>query len=486
MSADVMTFGEFLNAIIKSKNISATKLAEITGMKSRNSIQRILKDESSINVIEAFKTKLIELDPLELSPSEQEQLEQSIEVSKVGKDTFGARRILLQVFDNSIYRVKTESPIAFNPLEQKSISLRELFTAYKTASKISLLVFDAVSADFMNELLNLIRTSPPGLISISQIIYLGYSRSHNAESLVTVLKFVNYENYDVYYIDSQSIDTHSTIAPNSIIIDKETSGGDHYTDLIKMDSGQAFSFVNDIPGNSLYLFYLYQFNRLKGNAQKFKRIYEKQNPFNTVLNICDLTIPLRENTNRYLVEHGLHYPMIPYDILINMMVESDYFGMDSNNPIIQKLKQVLYDRFYAYYYIDTLKVNFFTKHGLFDFVKNKVLADQFCYLRPFTAEEVKAILEFILEQLEEKDFFKIFLLKSDLSIGNIQFSYFENKALWIFDASSGYNESYFEGYIDSTPILEVYDDFIKNELMRNHVLPEFETIEYLKYLISII
>lgn len=482
----IMTFGEFLSSTMKNKNISISRLAEITGMKSRNAIQRILKDESSIKVINAFKTRLIDLDPLELSDAELEQMEQSIEVSRVGKDTFGARKILGQLFGNSCPR-KSESPAALNPVDQQTISLRELFATYKTFAKIRLLIFDAVSAEFSHELVNLIRTSPPSLIDISQILYLGNNRCHNAESLVSVFKLINYEHYDVYIIDSELIlDSHSAVASNSVIIDKATSGGDHYTDLIKMDSDRSFSFIKDIPGNALYLFHLYHFNNLSINGQTVRRIYEKKTHFDTVLSICDLTVPLRENTNRYLVGHGLDYVMIPYDITMNMLAESDYLGMEENNPLVHELKQIWYQRFYDYYYIDTMKVCLLTKRGLLDFVKNKVLVDHLRYFRPFTTEEVKNILEFILKQLQEKAFFKILLLKNNYSIGNIQFSYFENKALWIFDVSSGYDEDYFEGFIDSTPILDIYDDFIKNELIKNHTLPESETIAYLQYLISLV
>lgn len=479
-----MTFGEFLNKLLKSKNVSVSRLAELTGSKSRNSIQRILKDECSISIIEAFKSKLIELELLELTTFELEQLEQALEVNRVGQDTFAARKIFLQVFDNCRAE-KSEGLLAWQPAEQKTIPLRELLATYKNFVRINLIIFDAVCPEFTYELVSLICTSPPGLIYISQILYLGNSRSHVAESFVSIIKLINYEHYNAYYIDSDlSLDCHSAVA--SIIIDKETSGGDHYTDLIKMDSGHSFSYITDVPGNSLYLFYLYHFNRLKANGKSVRRIYPKQNPFDTVVNICDLTVPLRENTARYRIEHGLDYVMIPYDILVNMLAEADYFGLGENNPMIQKFKQLWHDRFYNCFKVDTLKVSFLTKRGLLDFVKNRVLSDHFTYLRPFTKEEVKTILEFNLEQIQEKNFLKILLLKNDYSLGNIQFIYYENKVLWLYDASSGYNDSYFEGYIDSMPILEVYDDFLKNELLRNHTWPESETIEFFKYLISIV
>lgn len=134
--------------------------------------------------------------------------------------------------------------------------------------------------------------------------------------------------------------------------------------------------------------------------------------------------------------------------------------------------------------MDTGIVHILTKRGLLDFVKNGVLSDHFCYFRPFTVEEVKATLAFILEQLAKQDFLKILILKNDYALGNIQFSYYENKALWLFDSTSGYNRDYFEGFIDSVPILDVFNDFIKNELIPNHTWPESETIEFLKYLLG--
>jgi len=480
-----MTFGEFLSSLLKSKNVPVTRLTELTGIKSRNSIQRILKDECSINLIEAFKSKLIDLDPLNLSASEVEQLEQAIEVSKAGKDTVAARRILLQFLYNG-YQGSSEIPLVWNPADQIMISLRELFATYKTFAKLRFLIFDAVSSEISNELVKLIRVFPADCISISQILYLGHSRSHDAESLISIFKLANCEHYDVYSIETEpELDFHSPIFPNYIVIDKETAQGDHYTDLIKIESDNSFSCIKDMPGNTMYLFYLYHFDRQSVPGHKLRKTYEKQSPLNTVVNICNLTAILRKDTDRYLIAHGLHYSMIPYEIMINMMVESDYFGMKEDSAIIQRLKHFLYQRVHDYYNIDTMKVNFFTKRGLLDFVKNRVLAEHFVSLRPFTAEEVKAILEFILQQLQEKDYFKIYLLKNDYSIGNIQFSYYENKALWMFDASSGYDDSYFEVFIDSIPLMGVYDDFVKNGLVRNHTWPETESIDFLKYLISI-
>lgn len=480
-----MTFGEFLNNIIKNKNISVTRLAELTDMKSRNSIQRMLKDESSIKLIEVFKTKLIESDPLSLSASELEQMKQSIEVTKVGKDTFDARRILLQVFNGGNQRIEYESPAVFNPIDQESISLKELFASYKSFKEISLLIFDSVSVEFTNDLIKLIQTSPSALIKITQILYFGNNRSNNATTFASVFRLFNYEYYNVYNINDSTVDSFPNLLTNCIVIDKTTSEGHHYTDLIKMDTDRCFSNILDVQGNSLYSFYLYHFNNIKMNCQNLRRTYKNENPIDTIISISEICVPLEMNSAKYMVKHSFSSSMIPTKVFVSLLVDNHYFGMDKDDPKVKKLIHVFDERFNAFYQTEKMKVNLLTKRGLHDFVKTGLMTDQLCYCNPFTRDEVKAILDFILKQLEDNDFFKILLLKDDYSIGNLEFSYYENEMLWIYDSSSGYGEDYYDGIIVSAPILEVYDDFIKNELIRNHTLPESETIEFFKYLISI-
>lgn len=482
-----MTFGEFLSNIIKSKNISVTRLAELTDTKSRNSIQRMLKDASSIKLIEAFKIKLSESDPLSLSASELEQMKQSIEVTKVGKDPFEARRILQQVFNGGNRRTEYESPVAFNPLDQKSISLLELFASYKTLTKVSLLIFGSVSVEFTNDLIKLIQASPSALIKITQILHFENKRSNNATTFATVFRLFNYEHYNVYNLDNDStVDSCPNSLTNFIVVAKTTSAGEHYTDLIKMhNTNQSFSYIRDVQGNSLYSFYLHHFNEIKVNCQNLRRTYKNENPIDTIISLSEICVPLEMNSARYLVKHSFSSSMIPTKIFVSLLVDNHYFGMDQDDPKVKKLINVFYERFNAFYHTEKLKVNLLTKRGLLDFVKTGLMTDQLCSCSPFTGAEVKAILEFILKQLEDNEYFKILLLEDDYSIGNLEFSYYENEMLWIFDSSSGYGEDYYDGIIVSAPILELYDDFIKNELIRNHTLPESETIEFFKYLLSI-
>ncbi|MEL7655616.1 MAG: helix-turn-helix transcriptional regulator, partial [Bacillota bacterium] len=409
MNDDRMTFGEFLCNTMKNKNISVTKLAELTGMKSRNSIQRLLKDEVGICTIEAFKEKLINTEFLNLSPYELQQLDESIEVTKIGKDVFRARKILSQVFD-SICKIKSENVTALNPVQDKNMLLRELFASYQSFSKIRFLVFNMVSPELTNELIHLIKNSPQGKISISQILYVGNNPIHNAAAFAAFFRLFNFENYQVYCISDNNVpeNQHGMIT-NSIVIDKEAAGADHFTDLITLDTDNSISFITDLP-DTLYSFYSYHFEKIKAKGQSMKRKPDEKNPIDRVFSICAACMPLEKNYAKYIVKHSLSTTMIPFFILHNMVIENNYFGRGKDDQQIQSGIEIFNERFNAMYHTKAFKVNLMTRRGLLDFVKSGMLSDHFCYLRPFTKKEIKIILEFIIEQLENNDYFKILLL----------------------------------------------------------------------------
>jgi transcriptional regulator with XRE-family HTH domain len=487
LSDDLMTFGEFLRNIMKDKNISVTKLTELTGIKSRNSIQRILKNEVSICAIQAFKERLLKVTSLDLSPYELQQLGQAIEVTKIGKDAFHARKILSQLFDSPSCRINSENLTVRNPVHGKNILLRELFASYQSFSKIRFLIFNMISLEFTNELIHLMKNSPPGFISVSQILYVGDNPSHNAAAFTVFFSLFNFENYQVYSISDGDVpENQLSIIPNSVVVDKETLGTAHFTDLITLDADNRFSFIADLPDHTLYSFHSYHFEKMKIKAKSMKRTPSQSNPIDRVISICDACLPLEKSSAKYIVKHSVSTTMIPFSILNDMVIEMNYFGRSKDDPQIRKMLEIFNERFYTMYHTKASKVNLVTKRGLLDFVTSGLMSDHFCYLRPFTKKEIKIILEFIIEQLENNSYFKILLLKNDYAIGNIEFTYFEDRLLWVSDTCSGYRNDYYEGVLDSAPILRIFDDFIKNELIQNHTLPEAESIEFLKHLISIV
>ena len=89
----------------------------------------------------------------------------------------------------------------------------------------------------------------------------------------------------------------------------------------------------------------------------------------------------------------------------------------------------------------------------------------------------------MLKQLSINKDYKIYLLKDDFYIHNIEITYFENTAIHLFDSLAGYSENFDEAVISAKPILNVFDDFVKNELIK-HIYPEDETYHFIEKLIG--
>lgn len=92
MKESIRTFGECLEELMHAKGLSAQRLAQITGYKSKTSIARMLRDESA----HAGRERLLRcMDALGLLTAEEKRaLQSGIEVNRVGRENALARSML--------------------------------------------------------------------------------------------------------------------------------------------------------------------------------------------------------------------------------------------------------------------------------------------------------------------------------------------------------------------------------------------------------
>ena len=81
----LLTFGQCLKQILKTRKLSASALSRMMEQKSRNSMFRILDDTGGPAVQAAFYESLKECDCLHLTKAEEHALEVALEVSRVGQ-----------------------------------------------------------------------------------------------------------------------------------------------------------------------------------------------------------------------------------------------------------------------------------------------------------------------------------------------------------------------------------------------------------------
>ena len=87
-------FAVCLRELLKQKNVSVTELSRMMGFKSRNSLFRIVNDQTSSDTEAAFLASLREKGVLPLSDAEWGDLEVALEISRYGKNEFIARKAI--------------------------------------------------------------------------------------------------------------------------------------------------------------------------------------------------------------------------------------------------------------------------------------------------------------------------------------------------------------------------------------------------------
>ena len=93
----VITFGDCLKGILGKKGVSASELARMMAYKSRNSIFRILEEEGGHSARQAFFDRLMDENPLELNEEERADLQQALEISRIGTAAFFGNRAMREL-----------------------------------------------------------------------------------------------------------------------------------------------------------------------------------------------------------------------------------------------------------------------------------------------------------------------------------------------------------------------------------------------------
>jgi transcriptional regulator with XRE-family HTH domain len=471
-TTNLYTFGEFLKQLLEKKSITVTELAELTETRSRTTIQRLLKDQSGIRVIESFRNKLQRLPSDWLTTEELNLLNQSVEVSRYGKSRIKARHILFNL---------SNSP---KPTFRDN-RLSKLFPTASDYESIRILIFDLLNTELTAELISFVRDSDDCDIIIYHVITLNHSEVVNAETSSIIFQLLNYKYYYPYY-QNDSLPCGNTYSDmsNILIMRKVTKDGKAFTDFIRLDRNGRLTALSDNPGDALYYYFTDSFFSRQSRYIPIRMSYTRNSIANRLADLSEYLQSLERSSSEYLIKQNMCIQMIPTDILYNMLVDSDFLGLSETDPGIQRLINIITDRCDHYFDTNKEKIHFSTKRGLKDFVSSRQLSDHFYLFREFTADELKKTLTFVIDQIRINPHYKMYLLKEDFRVGNIEYVYYEDRAIYLFDSCSGYDEDMDDGIITAKPYLEIFDDFIKNELIPHHTYSEADTLDFLEQLLS--
>ena len=406
------TFGVFLRYIVNSRNLSAQKLAEMTGNKSKTAILRLLNDQSSKKTILKFAEILIRT--IELSKEEKECMSRILLGNDVSPSQRSAMNNLLTLFKKCDCKKNAGiTCTAYNsePTDN-AVSFSELFKICLNRESL-IIIEDVVSNELAFVLDKLIHESVGE--KFSPVINHFFKQDEGIESkgkqLLSLMKLATYVKYRAYGVK------YGYSMEKKIIILTFRRKAIHMR-LVEFYDVNKFYFSDTEISETFYNHLLYR--------QKF---LEEHSTLMHSEPICrDQLLDMLKVLSQYDLKESMQvnstptYMMIPFDIQCRLFEACNYIGLGKNDPYIQPLYNLLEEREQLFDESDISRKLIWTVDGIESFLKTGKTGDYFEPFEALTYDECKITLE----KMINKKGIECRILKKQYLIFGMEFVVYDN------------------------------------------------------------
>lgn len=444
------TFGAFLKEILRTRNLSVSKIAELTGNKSKTSVIRLLNDESRDKTIQKFAKSLAE--SVELTSEEQRQMERILNKEAVPLSLKNASDSLLRLFDRrgSEYSDKFIC-VAYNAeATDNVISFYDLFRICLEGESV-IVIEDVISCDMVFALNKIIHETAKQQISpvIEHYFKADEGIEAKGKQLTALIKLSTYSEYNAYDI------RHRFPIEKKIIIMTQKNKKINMRLIEFSDSNKLF--YSDVIISKAFCEHLNC--RRKVLKEHSVPLISEPLQRDELLEML-LMLERFDSIPSLQINQTPAYMMIPFDIQCRLFEACNYIGLGKEHPYIQKLYKVLESRADFIKNSGVKRKMILTKDGIERFFSTGKTSD---YFRPFerlTADECKRTLEYIrdIESIECK------ILKDEYTVYDSEFIIYTGNKICIYDPIWGWWENWQMAEITGKRALETITNFYNDIL----------------------
>lgn len=200
-----LVFAQCLQRVLTEAELSATEVARRLEMRSRNSIFRILKGETSPQLnrrfLESMRAHLGE----QLSTAQWSALDDALEMDEFGANEYKSRQALMQLIGASSEPISpaTVSYLDASGAEKEDSFLHYLQGLFCGALKVNALLFGCCDLGLFRQLHEAIHpVAQQVMVRIDHFIYAG--EDEIVSNLVGIQPMVDQPCYNAYLVDAQN------------------------------------------------------------------------------------------------------------------------------------------------------------------------------------------------------------------------------------------------------------------------------------------
>ena len=444
------TFGEFLNYIMKTRNISTSKLAEMTGNKSKTTIVRLLNDECSTKSIIKLSEKLSEV--INLTAEEKRYMQRAIESEPVSRGEKLAIDNLLTLYGGS-RNAEGMSCFLKHDGTKIDITIEEILSKC-VGKNTKIIAEDAVNSELIFRLNDLIHKKQHDgcSLKISHFFYNDNDLPSKGKQILSLMSLSIYNDYKAYECSG----TGMLIKRIVILTEKD---GNYIAQIMEYIDNTKCHYIETPVTEDFYRYLACRRDLLISVSKQIRTEPLKSSQL----------IPLLEDvaeTDKYPTFHIGKTPcfvFIPFEIQSNLMKKANFLGKSPDDPYIKSMYSVMENRLKFIKECGITRKVIFTEDGLYNFLQIGRTGDHFAPFDNLSPEERLLTMNNFLST--NGVHFKI--LKKDYYISDFDVFICAGKSAYIYNTDFGWWNGCTMSVINDKKMLKLITDFYNSRLWRN-------------------
>lgn len=482
----LLSFGQCLRRVLEEKKLSASALARMMGMKSRNGLFRILEDGSSPAAQMAFLDKL--MDSLTLTPEQIAALRQALEVSRVGKEGYRSNQELRRLFVDMRSDVQSE-PLRLIRSNGERGDFDAQLRAYAQGREVSIAItgccdrriFEAIARQLMGTGCK---------VNIGHFFYTG---GDEIIRVVSAVQPVLYSScYEGYCIDPGcfSSEREQLYRTNTMVVRFVDAQGQTRVHMLSLYERGRLLLIEQISKDSMNLF-VEMMRADKARLHPIKSTFDVQHSPEDYLRFTEDYRKLEHGRSIYTVKLDVPINFIHPDTLVASVMdgfrESGFAQDEGLSALVQQFYDIQLRRFNNFFAKRRPTHTIFSQEAMLEFARTGAQSDHFFAQRPYTPQERVSILAHLRTQTEVNPYFNIYFFKPTFIPPRAEFGLYDGAGTLISKPDTHYelDGDHAQALVTQGSFCEKYKEFFMNDLLVNHVLSHEKTLAVLDALIEV-
>ena len=475
-------FSECLKRILEEEGISASEVSRLAGFRSRNSIFRILSDQSSIKAQEEFLDTLKNRIDQQWPEQHWQDLQEALVITRMGLNDYLASEAIRQLILPQQVTHK-EIMVMMDDEHDRLVtrSLREQLREFLGMGRVRITMRGCCDTALCSILAE--ELAPAGREGRVEVIhYVNMGEDVVIQNVMAIQPLMYYNWYIARQMNPEqcSRETAALFAPSVI----------HLQITCPTGEGRNYAMAHCDAGTLLLVeMKVCRYTHAKEKIEQYvQQLPMLQNHFpisdspDDYLKYTEQYRQMEFDREVYSIKPDVPINLIHPDILLPSVMDGFRDSGLSDREHLMPLVQSLYDihlmRFENFFHKRKVTHIVFSLDAMRHFMRTGRQTDHFFAMRPYTLAERLAILNHLRDQAAKNTHFYIHFLKEGTPAPIMEITMYEGYGVMFTKANTDYNLAgeHTEALVTHPGFMRKYREFFMRELLPHYVMSHHETM----------